>query len=161
MKKFGLIFTLFIILLTCDGNLSDNICNPNWFFREEDKDLVDFEEISLNIFDPYCSSCHSTQTYLSNSTSLRDGYLPLDSEMKTLKSDPVFIQLLQYNVNFARPEQSILYQVLVKPDVKTYDGSAYIRSIEPRNNCFLPSDFKKAITWWIENANGNTKALLN
>ena len=160
MRHFIILFSIIILLLTCSGNGTDNICNPNWFFREEDKSQVDFEEISLNVFDPYCSSCHSTQVYLNNQTN-RDGYLPLDSQIKELKSDQIFLQLLRNHIDFARPQQSIIYQVLVKPDVINYDGTGFIKSIEPRNNCFLPSDFKNAIIWWIENSNGDIQTLLN
>ena len=151
-------FLLFLILIiTCSPSDEDRVCNPIFTFSETTP--TNFNNIASQIFDPYCSKCHSTTAWLSGNQ--RDGYLPLDFKMKEHESNLILQNLLdQYIGNYNNPDQSILVRVLSENGVTRTTGSDIITQREPRDNCYLPPDFVKAMKKWIKQS-GSAKNLFN
>jgi hypothetical protein len=159
MNKTKLYFTFFVLLIiACSGNDDLNeTCNP--IFTFSDSTPANFDNIASRIFDPYCAPCHSTTAW--ESGNVRDGYLPLDFEMKKHQSNLILQNLFdKYISNYNNPESSILIRVLFEDAVVRTTGSDLITEREPRNSCFLPSDYTNAIKKWIKQS-GSAQNLFN
>jgi hypothetical protein len=153
MLKKSLILSLFLCLFFTCRKIDDfrQICNPPFFFKEEIKASVDYTMIATQIFDPYCSRCHSTEIYLG--TKLRVNYLALDLEAKSSLSENFnYINLLSQYIDFNNPINSKLIQVLKSDTISRYNNEGRIDYREPRNSCYLPDDYIQGLKWWIENA---------
>lgn len=160
--KHSYLILLLIIMITCDRIDEDiaNQCNPAFIFKEDFKNTVDYTMIADQVFQPYCSPCHSTSSYILNNSETRIGYLPLDDQIKNrLSGNLQFYALFEKYIDFDNPSESLIVKSIKAANVKRADFGDNIDYREPRFNCFLPDDYVEGLIWWIENANGKTENL--
>lgn len=159
--KFKISIVLVLLILACKSPEDfKNLCNPAYIFKTENKAQINLQLMVDNVFDPFCSPCHTTDSFQSTSSTIRIGYLPLDKGIISLRNDFVFKNILGDYIDFQTPVNSKLVKVLKEAGIRRAGDSGIIEYQEPRNRCEMPEDVVQGIIWWIENANGSMDRLL-
>lgn len=161
MIRLKIIFVIILTVIACsEVDEFRDTCNPAYVFNESVRPNVNYSLVAEQIFDPYCSPCHSTQTYQTN-PQRRVGYVPFDSAVPLrLASDFSFKTSLARYINFTNPRDSKLIQMLSEAGISRAPDAGIVQYREPRFNCRLPDDYVDALVWWIQNARGSIDALV-
>jgi hypothetical protein len=159
--KYKISIFLILLILACKSPEDfKNLCNPSHIFKDEDKGEINLQLMVDNVFDPFCSPCHTTDNFLSSSSAVRIGYLPLDKGIIGLKNDFNFKNTLANYINFQEADKSKLVKALKEAGVRRAGDAGIIEYQEPRNRCEMPDDVIQGVIWWIENSNGSMDKLL-
>ena len=161
MKLKFLIFSFLLIYSCKSPDDFKNLCDVPFIFTEDKKDLIDFDLILTEVFQPYCSKCHTTESFLSTITK-RNGYIPLDENIKSqLIGNLDFYNTFAKYIDFQNPKNSILLRVTEKAGISREPFDGLVEYKEPRFQCGLPDDVRQGMIWWIEKANGSIDKLFN